>query len=180
MRRDPGPLSALRQAALLAHALSPRDRAWLLASLDAQNRARIEGLLRELRALGIPGDGSLLQQALQRPGASACVDVRDGAPRALSSVQAQAVADLLRGEPAALAARLLATQAGAFAEALLDRLAPHQAQAVRQVAPQRPAPALERAVRDAVQLALALQAGEPANAGLPSPRSRWRWWRARR
>lgn len=56
--------TGLRQSALLLHTLSPSDVTWVLAQLDAADRARLQTLLDELVALGIPKPDQHLQKML--------------------------------------------------------------------------------------------------------------------
>lgn len=101
---------ALRRAALRVHALPDPDAAWLLDALSAPDRATLEPLLRELRALGMPRDPALVP------------DLADGSPAMPPSERAGSLARLqgrdlirleqvLRSEPRTVTARLLELQA---------------------------------------------------------------------
>lgn len=60
-------VNGLRQAALALHAMGEPDRAWVLAALTVEQRESLQALLAELRELGIPQDGALLQCLLDEP-----------------------------------------------------------------------------------------------------------------
>jgi hypothetical protein len=55
-----------RKAALLLHAMRPRDQRWILDQLDANQRMVLQDLLAELKELGIPAEPSLLDAVADR------------------------------------------------------------------------------------------------------------------
>jgi hypothetical protein len=112
---------AVRQAALLLHAMPMSDRAWLLEQLPREQRLQLTPLVEELQELGIPQDRVLVEQTLaaQEHGQSDMdgppVDARVKAPlpdsqrllAQLDSAGCSELADVLRDEPPMLIARLL-------------------------------------------------------------------------
>jgi hypothetical protein len=124
---------AARQAALLLHALSPSDRAWLLAQLPSAQRAQLMPLVDELQALGIPQDLELVEQTLttrEHEPAGMHIQKSDAvidtllppSEQLLSQLDSEGcakLADLLRDEPPMLIARLLLQGPWAWEEQLL-------------------------------------------------------------
>ncbi|RYZ06343.1 MAG: hypothetical protein EOO24_11760, partial [Comamonadaceae bacterium] len=98
-----------RRAALVAHAMSAADQAWLLQSMAPARRAELEGLLAELRALGIPPDASLLE-SLDASASSETPTPPDPLAH-LAAHQVDALAVMLRQEPPLVTARLLRMRA---------------------------------------------------------------------
>ena len=105
LERSPG----LRSAALVAHAMKPADRDWLLSQLDLGQRAALQPLLDELLELGIPPDADLIGEALsarhQTPPASP--PKADDPVDRFSRLPAHVVASMLANEPRRLADRVL-------------------------------------------------------------------------
>lgn len=134
-----------RRAALLVHALSPADRAWLLESLNPVDRAPLEALLAELQALGIPRDDALINQTLRVSLTPASSSVEDELRR-LDAAQVRLLAHDLQRECPTLAARLLAAHEWPWQAMLLEYCEAEFAHRVRAAAPALPAPALEAAV----------------------------------
>jgi hypothetical protein len=142
--RPPSPADATplaRKAALLLHALGERDRQWLIDQLSEAERGAVQGLVGELRALGIPPDPGLLDEVAdgRRPpgdgsdrpstsGAPPRQDVGDDPRSGSSSLLALDRADLallagiLRDEPPGLVATLLAARSWPWRQALLQHL----------------------------------------------------------
>lgn len=101
--------TGLRSAALVAHAMEPGDRRWLLSRLDPGQRAALQPLLDELTELAIPPDADLVSEALR-----AQRGTPPGAPRGdddiverFSRLSAQTIASVLAKEPRSLADRVL-------------------------------------------------------------------------
>ena len=97
-----------RQAALLLHGMDAASRRWALERLQPQERARVEPLLGELAAMGVPADAPWLHGIADRA-ASEQAEFARGQPR--QRIDAASVADLmpiLDGEPRELVRRLLA------------------------------------------------------------------------
>jgi len=94
----------LRRAALTLHALTVDDRNWLLERIDAPARQAMLDLLDELAELGIPSDGSLVEQVLADGKASATAPLAS----ALGAHPLAAAWAVLAGEPAALRSLCLA------------------------------------------------------------------------
>lgn len=146
-----------RKAALLLHALAPADRQQMLLALAEPERAQLQGLLDELRSLGIPADQDLLQPLL--------------APEpAIAAPEAAALAQLLQHEPPALVARLLAMDGWPGREPLRAALPVAIAPAVG-----RPAPALDEALVDAVAHTLRSLPPVPAPRRPRPWRRLWSW-----
>ncbi len=107
--------ASLRKAALCLHAMPPRDREWLLSQLPSRERARLVPLLSELESLGLPPDRALLEEAVgPQPTPAAEQVLRAADPNALAAV--------LRDEPAHLVGILLRIEEWPWSEALLRRL----------------------------------------------------------
>jgi hypothetical protein len=197
-----GPHPLARRAALTVHALGRTDRVWLLAQLPAVERERLESMLEELAALGIPVDRGVLDEVVSsapaEPAAplAARVDTLPHKPvdfaqqqAALSRVDPAVLVKLLHKEPAGLIARVLASHAWPWRQAVLEQLGPAKRRHIeelldrlrRQVQPRAPE-SLHKALVEAVYSRLADFAklsgqDEEAAAGLhggASPHtSRW-------
>ena len=117
-----------RHAALLLHTLAPADRHWLLEQLPADERRRLETLVAELGAIGIPPAPELLDDlapARARPAAGG------QALPGLARAAADDVAAALAGEPAELLARVMALGAWPWIDEVLARIpAPTRQQVV--------------------------------------------------
>lgn len=128
----------VRRAALLLHAMAPADRAWMLAQLPEGARIRLQALLRELVALGIPHDAALLRQvaATRAPAEEPILDVPRGDPGSdvpfatVAGADAARLAAVLRDEPADLVATLLAVRDWTWRDAFLRQLGPLRARQV--------------------------------------------------
>jgi hypothetical protein len=134
----------------MAHALAAPDQAWLLGALPAGPRRVLQGLLIELRELGIPPDAALLedlQGAAGRP-----VPPRSGSARleGLPARRIRPMAQLLQRESPRLTARLLAMRAWPWQNQLLAEMEASFARALPQEPVPVPAAALEAALCDAV------------------------------
>lgn len=138
------------RAALMLHAMAAGDRNWILQSLPDVQSARLQVLLDELLALGIPKDTSLVAQVVKslapesdpipntRPSAtpvgalaSAARLTEDG----IGYVEAVPIARLLailKTEPTAVIALLLSLHSWPWQEALLLGLGMRRQQAVRE------------------------------------------------
>jgi len=121
---EPG--SAMRRAALLVHAMRAGDRAWVLAQLEPGERDPLAAMLAELRALGIPAESELLKQAAAD--AAPEIDAARGtdAARAAQAASREPLAPdasapeaMLRRADPALVARVLRTEPSALAAAVL-------------------------------------------------------------
>lgn len=123
-----------RRAALLVHAMPAPDQAWLLGSLPLDDRTELEGLLAELRELGIPPDEGLLRQVLDAPVAAVPAG-RQSLLETLQPAQVDALAEALRGEPAQLVATLLAANAWPWKDVLLSQFAPDAQQRIAAARP---------------------------------------------
>lgn len=159
---------AARRAALTLHALGTEDRAWVLAQLQPQQRARVEPLLGELRDLGIVVDRQALRGIHDD---KAQPDTSSRRPARLERHGLQQLARVLEQEAPELTRALLAGGEVAWRGALLRALAPEFAQRVgRLPAASSVAPALHAALVAAVERRLAQT---PANA-----KTSRRWWPA--
>ncbi len=111
---------APRRAALLIHALPDAARSQVLAQLSDEQRAAVQALLAELRAMGIPQDRDWLSLAEQG---------RGGAGALFRQVDALAVADVSRalgGQPLATMAAVLGLREWTWRESVLAALAVDQ------------------------------------------------------
>ncbi|MBE7367193.1 hypothetical protein [Ramlibacter pallidus] len=140
---------ASRRAALLVHAMPPSDQAWLLGSLPPAQREAVEELLGELREMGIPPDAALLRDVIEAPPTAQPETAEDVLAR-LDAHQVERLAQLLRDEPPVLAGRVLALRAWPWAGALLAQLPEAAAEAAARHAARPRAPALERALCEAL------------------------------
>lgn len=93
-------MDGYRRAALTLHGLGEADRGWLLAQLPPADRARLTGLLEELRGLGMPADPALLSGLAERGPQPAAARLRAAPAKRMQAI--------LAAEPARLAAAVLA------------------------------------------------------------------------
>jgi len=153
---EPG---SARQAALLLHAMRSDDRQWLLSQLPDEQRLSLMQLIAELNSLGIPANRALVDEAKAAampaaiPAATAVSAVQPPAsavvaaeappvqlPPAnltdqefLAGLDARGIAEmsqLLRREPAGLAARLLRQRTWPWRDELVAALSPLQKQQI--------------------------------------------------
>jgi hypothetical protein len=118
-----------RRAALLLHTVSTDDRAWLLSRLEVSDRVRLQGLVDELRAIGIPPAPELLEEL----GPTVAAGVHGGdavASSGLRHADPFALASLFAAEPAELIARVIAQGPWPWTGALLARMGASQRQQV--------------------------------------------------
>ena len=118
---------AMRRAALLLHALPSTDRDWLLDQLDPAQRAVLDGMLSELRELGIAPDAAMARRAIEERISIDAQPAFDSLAleqmvRLMRPVPAAKLARELRLEPAALIASLLRIDAWPWAASLLAQL----------------------------------------------------------
>ena len=114
---EPGVEAAapLRRAAMLLHSMAEPDRRWMLARVDASQRARLQALLDELAALDFPVDAELMREAL--------AGVVDTAPSpGLAGWTADEALAVLRDERADVLALVLRAGAWPWTHALRTRL----------------------------------------------------------
>lgn len=175
-----------RRAALTLHALGAADRAWLLAQLPTAQRERLQAMLGELEALGIPASRHLLQDLLSaahvapHPGAGAPLPVAAEVPlpsggaslhqqqAALGRMDPVTIVRVLQTEPAGLIAQLLHVHPWPWRQAVLEQLGLVKRRRVeefldglhRQVRPRAP-DALHKALVAAVYRRAADAAGAP-------------------
>jgi len=190
-------MSGYRKAALTLAGLPPRDRAWMLEQLGEPERAKLAPLLKELEGLGFEAD--LLQAALP-PGEARAAAPRAAdpapssraaepavAPRPLDAAAAQAIHELLSGEPDWLVAALLRSRAWAWRESFLRLAGAERRQRLQQALPsgvelrakalQALLAALERRLDERLEAAEAEPAGprvEPPARGWRPLAARWR------
>ena len=121
---------AIRQAALVLHALVTKDRHWMMQRLPGAQRELVRPLLEELAQLGLPADKSLVDDVLGRMRTPQSID----GPVASSLEQASAheVILLLQDEPDALVGKLLSLQAWAWKDKFILLLPPDRRAAVLQ------------------------------------------------
>ena len=128
----------IRRAALLLHAMAPVDRDWALAQLPADSRVRLQALLRELAALGIPHDPALLKQVASAgiPAAEPTLDVlcddagSEPPLAAIAAADPARLAVVLRDEPVDLVAMLLAARDWTWRDAFMRQIGPLKARQV--------------------------------------------------
>lgn len=152
-----------RRAALMAHALTAADQAWLLGSLPPVRRQVLQGLLTELRELGIPPDDALLEQVRRQPPLAAPPETADARLERLPVAAVSALARLLQREPPTLTARLLGMKPWTWRERLLAGMEQEFARQVRELHIATRAPLLEAALCETLLRQLpAAQPREPA------------------
>lgn len=140
-----------RRAALTLHALAAPDRDWLLQQLPVADRSALQGLLAELRELGIPADAGVIRSALA-----------ESAPSAGSAQpNASALAHVLSREAESLRGTLLSLLPAGQRDAVLARW-PSELEA-RPVAVAAPAlaPRLQEALLQSWQDLAAKEDGQP-------------------
>lgn len=141
-------VEASRRAALLLHAMDAGDQEWTLANLAPAQRAHLEPLLRELRAIGIPPDAALLEGPPQDP---APQPPRPAHARLAQAprLELDALARALEHEPPRLVALLLQAGEAGWQRQLQSRFQGRsRAHAGRPAAGTAP-PALQRALQEA-------------------------------
>lgn len=147
-------MNADRQTALRLHALPTADRRWILSRLPAGPRRELDGLLQELRALGIPpqfnldglGDMNEPAAAVLTPSA------------ALHAASAQQVHALIGDEPVWLQARVLGLATWPWQADFIAGLAPQRRAALARCAPVRLGTDLEQALLTQLAQRLAMPA----------------------
>jgi hypothetical protein len=131
-------VSGARRAALLLHAMTPLDRAWMLDSLPEAQRDQLASLLGELQALGFEADPSLIEEAtapvsgtLPVMAAAGDEDVAGVKPRpwearllALDRGEVLRLANAFRNEPAGVTADLLRSADFPWRQAFLATFEP--------------------------------------------------------
>ena len=156
---------SVRRAALVAHAMQPHDRQWLLEALGLKERALLHPLLQELQALGIPSDDGLLRETM----ASAPISPQQRLEQLVPHEMAGLV-ETLRAESAELVRALLESHPWRWREQVAIALGVEPA-VEGPAAP--PAPALQQAlcqiIVDALQTARRPEPMPPARIG-----RRWR------
>jgi hypothetical protein len=116
---EPGANQGLRRTALVLFSAQREDQDWLLAQLEPAHRAALETMMAELSGLGITRNRAVVDEVLRNASVSAVPDagpgpapvVRSAAEQALLVARAASPGDLaevLRSEPASLAAHALA------------------------------------------------------------------------
>jgi len=114
---DPGETAGARQAALLLHAMSPIDQAWMLDAMPVRQRETLQALLAELASLGIAVNPALI--------ADATMPVSDEEQLlSLAGDRLDVVIRALRSEPAALIAGCLRAADWPWRDDLLHSLEP--------------------------------------------------------
>lgn len=123
-----------RKAALLLHAMSPKDQGWVLEHLPVDQRGELRDLLAELIDLGIPVDRSLLSEVVSTSSPSPLPAAASAGiaplPRDKSNEQGLESADIallsrvLKDEPTGLIARLLNLSNWPWTEQFLVQLDP--------------------------------------------------------
>ncbi len=163
-------MDGLRLSALALHAVADRDRAWLLSRLPDAQRGPLAELLTELRRTGIPADPGLITQLVHEREAMN-EGARGGQPSpGLLQAAAEDVWKQLRGEPDAVAARILRRNRWPWLDDLMALCGPGRARNIEAlIRTLDPAPALEQA------LVQELEARLQARQASPGRRSTVKW-----
>jgi len=124
---EPGVEAAvpLRQAAMLLHSMAETDRRWMLARVDAAQRARLQALLDELTALDFPVDADLVREAL-----AGVVDAGPSPAPGLAGWSVDEAMAVLKDESADLIALVLRAGDWPWADGLRARLGVARARAI--------------------------------------------------
>lgn len=167
-----GETAGARQAALLLHAMSPIDRAWMLDAMPARERETLQALLAELAALGIASDPALIADATMPLSdedmlLSLAGDRLDAVIRALRSEPIALILSWLRladwpwredllcalepGQRSRVQAMLASTTAGPTPPALRAALIAAVVARLRQPVPVKPLPTRWHAVRQSLR-----------------------------
>jgi len=146
--------NGLRRAALLLHAMSAPDVAWLLQQLERDDAARLQLLLEELRTLGLPRQSDLLQQAARQqtppPRPSTAPHDAGDLLQCLRGAEVQQLAAVLRNEPPGLVARLLDSADWPWRADLLEAQGPHRRRQIEECCTGACPPALSQALLEAL------------------------------
>ncbi len=120
-----------RQAALLLHALSTSDRAWMLERIDSHDRDALNALLDELKELGIPTDESLVSRAIENfspttQNVELAVGISDdiafqNTVRSIELMDPNMLASAMLDEPDLLIARVLSIRPWPWQELMLSQ-----------------------------------------------------------
>lgn len=162
----------LRRAALRLHAMADADRQWVIEALDGGQRALLQPLLGELRALGIPREAvpvaALAEGAPTEPELAAGERWLD----TLDTEGVAALASVLSREPPAVMQALLAAKPWPWRAPLVAAIRADSGAEIRTAPPAAaPAPRLQREL--AAVLHPRWRAAMSARAA-PTPR-RWAW-----
>jgi hypothetical protein len=123
--------------------MGAEDRAWILERLPSLHAELLQGMIEELRELGIPADASLLRDAsaAQPPPPPPLVEAPRDPVLAIAEADLETLVLILKEEPPGLVARLLDLHPWPWEEALLARMHPDklaQVQALRNPAGRGP------------------------------------------
>lgn len=162
------PVASARHAALIAHAMRPADRDWLLYALPPEGGRLLQDLLAELDALGIPPDATLLDELNRDAPMSVPSEVVWAAFDGLGSAQVGLLAQVLQEEPPLLTARLLSLREWPWRGALLGAMHDVFVAQVRRIPSAVSGPSLEAALHEALRQRLS------ASAAVRSQSRKWR------
>lgn len=180
-------MNMYRKAAVFLHGLAAADRDWLLARLNEPQRNVLDGLLKELCALGIPQIPTILAEVGRlRFEDRDEAPLRAGAPAhiaALASATAEALWLILEHQPNAVVSAVMLAEAWPWHEAILELMPASRRESVEGEAAVRHPPTSK--TRDALLRTVARRL--PAQddvvreqaAGTTRPR-RSSWWTGRR
>jgi hypothetical protein len=172
-----------RQAALALHSMLPADRSWMLARVPAASRERLQGLIDELRGLGVPAQAEwmrerCLDRSAQAARAPAAQWSDTEARRLIGSLSAEQAHRLLAAEPDRLIADVLELGPFRWQAPLLGLMAARRDRIEAMLGPPMVAGAMGR--RDALLNGLAerarrltVEAGPPSAPVHATGWSRW-------
>lgn len=120
-------MTPARRAAVLLHSMNAPDREWIMNSLPSPQRGVLDGLLTELRELGIPSDPELLEEFLK----TEPVTAKDVVLREPDQNVIALIAQMLEREPPVLVGRLFAAHEWSWREKVLQQMDPRSAARVR-------------------------------------------------
>lgn len=146
----------MRRAALLVHSMAPIDQAFMLDALPSGQRAELQRLLEELKALGIERDPALIADAVGgrshwAPYAPPFDEDRLHAP---DDGEMSAMIRLMRAEPAGVVARWLTVAEWPWRERLLAGLESGHRRRVEALLAAPSASIMPPAMRDALMAAV--------------------------
>lgn len=166
-----------RQAALLLHAMSPSDRAWMLDALPQAQREALRALLSDLEALGIPSDPSIIAEATASASpARHALPSDEDVLRTLDGERIDAMVRLMRAEPAGLIAESLRLAGWPWHKDLLSALDPQHRRQVEAALSSSSQGSTPPALRAALAASIVARLREPApRAEQPRRGSPRRW-----
>jgi len=165
-----------RRAALALHGLSADDRAWVLDRLDPAKRARLEPLMAELVAFGMPRGEAAPLSATDPTIDVAVANAHRQPLDVIRESSGDAILAVLRCEPPGVARLLLAVEEFPWKGSVMRLLGgasecdPHNGRAAHPVLPGPLAEAVIKSVANALELSNACS----SSSAVVRPVNRWK------